>query len=341
MTGRELDFAVRRELRTLSKDNALGVARHLVMVGQLMDSDLSTAKAHAEAAVRRAARVASVRETRGLVAYHEGDWATALSEFRTARRLSGSHHLLPLMVDVERALGRPERAIELAGSPEVRTLSLADQVELRIVVSGIRRDLGQPSAAVLALQIPQLVPGSTQSWAARLYYAYAEALLASGEQEAAREWFGHALTADPDLVTDAAERLDELDGVVLVDLLGDEDTSEDSPGADSDSTDSPGADSDSTPQAPSAGQDGDETPDGDHTTESDATTDPGPLTDEPSTDEPSTDEPSTAEPIEEGQPTGEASDGEPPTDGMSDGEPTHAPQSPAGQPVTGGEEEQP
>lgn len=226
MTGRELDFAVRRELRTLSKDNAEGVAQHLVMVGQLLDTDLPKAKAHAETAVRRAARVAAVREARGLVAYAEGDWTVALSEFRTARRLSGSHHLLPLMVDVERALGRPHEAIELAGSPEVRTLSVADQVELRIVVSGIRRDLGQPQAALLALQIRQLVPGSTEPWAPRLYYAYAEALLANGERDKAREWFAHAVTADTDQVTDAAERLDELDGVEIlqmVDLLEDDD----------------------------------------------------------------------------------------------------------------------
>lgn len=223
MTGRELDPAVRRELGTLSKDYALTVGRHLVMVGRLLDTDLAAAKAHAEAAVRRAGRVAAVREARGLVAYREGDWTTALSEFRTARRISGSHHLLPMMVDIERALGRPERAIELAGTPEVRTLGVAEQVELRIVVSGIRRDLGQPSAAVIALQIPQLVPGETAPWAARLYYAYAEALLACGETDAAREWFEHAVTADTELTTDAAERLDELDGVVMVDLMAEED----------------------------------------------------------------------------------------------------------------------
>ncbi len=218
-----MDAAVRRELRTLSKDNAFGVSRHLVMVGQLMDTDLEAAKTHAEAAVRRAGRIAAVREARGLVAYREADWTTALSEFRTARRVSGSHHLLPMMVDVERGLGRPERAIELAGSPEVRTLSVAEQVELRIVVSGIRRDLGQPSAAVIALKIPQLDPGNTQPWAPRLFYAYAEALLATGDRDAARQWFGHAVTADTDLVTDAAERLDELDGVIMIDLLQDED----------------------------------------------------------------------------------------------------------------------
>lgn len=217
MTGFEIDRSVKNELRTLSKENAKGVGQHLVMVARLLDVDLDGARAHAETAVRRAGRVASVREARGLVAYREGDWALALSEFRTARRLSGSNHLLPLMVDAERALGRPERAIELAGSPEARTLELEEQIELRIVVSGIRRDMGQMDAAVVALRIPQLSRGRREPWAARLYYAYADALLARGDVSEARTWFSEAVDADAELQTDAAERLDELDGVVLID----------------------------------------------------------------------------------------------------------------------------
>ena len=39
----------------------------------------------------------------------------------------------------------------------------------------------------------------------------------------ARDWFSRAADADHELTTDAAERLDELDGVDVTDLLGDED----------------------------------------------------------------------------------------------------------------------
>ena len=69
------------------------------------------------------------------------------------------------------------------------------------------------------LQIPQLKVGSREPWAPRLFYAYAEALLAKGDEEGALTWFGHAASADLDGDTDAAERLSELDGTVLVDLL--------------------------------------------------------------------------------------------------------------------------
>ncbi len=213
---------MRAELRTLSKENAEGVAAHLVMVGTLLDVDPQAALAHAEAAVRRAGRVAAVREARGMVAYRLGDFVRALSEFRTARRLSGSTSLLPLMVDCERALGRPGRALELAASEAARTLSPEDRVELAIVVSGIRRDAGQLEAAAAGLEIPQLHSAARRPWTARLRYAYAEAQLALGHTDAAREWFTRAAEADEELTTDAAERLEELDGIRYTDLLGDD-----------------------------------------------------------------------------------------------------------------------
>lgn len=223
MTGKELDKGVRQQLRTLSKENAEGVAQHLVMASMLLESDdLEGAQAHAETAVRRAGRVPAAREALGLVAYRQGDWARALAELRTARRLSGSSHVLPLMVDCERGLGRPEKALELATSPEAGTLALEDRIELVIVISGIRRDLGQREAAVQVLEVPQLRAPARRPWSARLAYAYADALLEAGRPKEAREWFSRAVDVDEELQTDAAERLAELDGVVLTDLLGDE-----------------------------------------------------------------------------------------------------------------------
>jgi tetratricopeptide (TPR) repeat protein len=212
---------VHAQLRTLSKENAEGVAQHLVMVAALLEADeLEAALAHAETAVRRAGRVPAAREALGMVAYRQGDFARALSEFRTVRRLSGSSHLLPLMVDCERGLGRPERALDLATSPEARTLDPADRVELAIVVAGIRRDLGQLDAGLLALQIPELRAGS-RAGQHRLHYAYADMLLALGRTGEARAWFRKAVEGDTDGETDAVERLEELDGVVVLDLDAD------------------------------------------------------------------------------------------------------------------------
>ena len=222
ITGKELDRSVWREMRTLTKENAQGVAKHLVAAAMLLEDDSDLALAHAEHAARRAGRVAAVREALGLVHYRRGEFNDAIREFRTAKRLSGSNHLLPYLVDCERGLGRYERALDLAASPEARKLGEADNIELAIVVSGVRRDLGQPEAAQMVLRIPALERASRQPWAARLFYAYAEALLAAGAETEARDWFAKAIDADVEGQTDAAERVDDLDGLVLIDALDDE-----------------------------------------------------------------------------------------------------------------------
>lgn len=228
VTGAELDRPVRAQLRTLSKANAEMVARHLVMAGRLLGDDPQTAYAHAMAAQRRAGRVAVVREAVGVTAYHSGLWSEALSELRAARRMSGSSHQLPLMADAERGLGRPERALELAASPEAKSLSTAERVELTIVVSGARLDLGQAAAAVVTLQIPELTAKDTHAFTPRLRYAYAEALLAAGRAEEAIGWFAQASDSDLDGETEAEERLAELQGVVFTDLADDADADDES-----------------------------------------------------------------------------------------------------------------
>jgi len=75
---------------------------------------------------------------------------------------------------------------------------------------------------VLALQCPEL-RDTRQPWSARLFYAYADALLAADRADEARDWFTKAAEADLDDLTGAAERLAELDGVVYVDLEDAED----------------------------------------------------------------------------------------------------------------------
>jgi tetratricopeptide (TPR) repeat protein len=223
----ELDRAVRAELRTLSAVNAETVARYLVQVGRLLDVDPDAAYANAMAAQRRAGRVAIVREVTGIAAYRSGRYAEALAEFRAAKRLAGSVHLLPLMADAERGLGRPERALDLAAGAEARRLSPAEQVEMSIVVSGARRDLGELDAAVVALQTPAL-RSEKAPWWPRLAYAYADALEAAGRVDEARDWLARAAAADVEGETDAADRLAEYEGIgEMVDL----DPEDDDPGA--------------------------------------------------------------------------------------------------------------
>jgi tetratricopeptide (TPR) repeat protein len=190
----------------------------------LIDVDPKLALAHALVARRKASRIAAVREAAGLAAYHAGEWQTAIAELRTYHRMSGKQTHLAVLADCERALGRPERAIDLYRTADRSQLDAEEIVELLIVGAGARADLGQTDAAVAMLQVRELTSAPDAPWAPRLRYAYADALLNAGRREEAREWFARASEIDEELDTDAAERLLELDGIVLE---GDEDDDED------------------------------------------------------------------------------------------------------------------
>jgi HAD superfamily hydrolase (TIGR01450 family) len=209
----ELDRSVRDELRSLTRPLADTVAGHLVAAGRLIEEDPPAALAHALAARQLASRISAVREAVGVAAYHAGDWRTAIAELRTYHRMTGRFTHLAVLADCERALGRPERAIDLFRSAPLRSLEPPEAVELLIVVAGARADLGQHEAAVAMLQVPELTGSGW--WVPRLRYAYADALLAAGRPQQAREWFARTLDADEDGETDAADRMLELDGVVV------------------------------------------------------------------------------------------------------------------------------
>ena len=197
---KDLDRVARAQLKTLSKENADGVAQHLAMVARLIDDDPRLAHAHAVSAARRAGRIAVVRETLAITAYSIGDFALALRELRTYRRISGRDDQLPLMVDSERGLGRPDRALELGRSVARGSLAVEVQVLLAIAMSGARLDLGQTGAALDELQIPQLDPNTAFSWSPALFDAYAAVLEDLGRDDEAEEWWQRS-----DRATDAID----------------------------------------------------------------------------------------------------------------------------------------
>ncbi|MGX7762146.1 hypothetical protein ACWQ06_26270 [Streptomyces angustmyceticus] len=249
VTGEEIDKDVRQELLSLPKTLAEDVAKNLVMVAKLLDEDPEKAYGYSRVALRLASRVAAVREAAGFAAYAVGKYSEALAEFRAARRMTGSVELWPVMADCERGLGRPEKALAMAGEPEVHKLDKAGQVEMRLVAAGARRDMGQADAAVVTLQSPELASSAVHPWTARMRYAYADALLEVGREEDAREWFARALEADQGGTTDASDRLAALDGVEFTDALEESDESADGAdgGSDGGSDDSEGARDDEGP----------------------------------------------------------------------------------------------
>ncbi|WP_235923069.1 tetratricopeptide repeat protein [Corynebacterium lizhenjunii] len=208
--AQDLDPSVLQDLKSLAKDNADTVAKHMIMAAMWMDDDPQLALRHARAAKDRAGRVSVAREVNGIAAYRAGEWKEALAELRAARRMTGGPGLLAVMADCERGLGRPEKAIELSREPEAAALDPESAIELAIVVAGARHDLGQHESAVVTLQRANPSRDARGISACRLSYAYANALLLAGRQDEAKEWFEHTVAIDEGDWTDARERLEEL-----------------------------------------------------------------------------------------------------------------------------------
>src|SRR5262249_42497561 len=139
--ARDLDAEVRAELSSLARPVAETVARRLVAVGRLIDEDPIAALAHAVEARRLASRIGVVREAVGLAAYRAGEWQLAIAELRAYHRMTGRQTHLAVLADCERALGRPERAIDMFRNADRSQLDEAAAVELLIVAAGARGDL--------------------------------------------------------------------------------------------------------------------------------------------------------------------------------------------------------
>ncbi|MEI9512116.1 hypothetical protein WBQ80_00005 [Agromyces sp. CCNWLW213] len=214
--AKDLDRGARAELKTLTKENADWVARHLVAAAEALEDDPALAHRHALSASRRAGRIGIVRETLAITAYATGDFALALREFRTYRRISGSDEQLPLMVDSERGVGRPDRALELGRSVDRSTLPASVQVALAIAMSGARLDLGQPELALAELEIPQLDKDRAFSYSPALFSAYAEVLEELGRSDESAAWRDRARRAEAALAGEG------LDLVEVFDLEGEE-----------------------------------------------------------------------------------------------------------------------
>ncbi|MFC9983785.1 primosomal protein, partial [Microbacterium keratanolyticum] len=249
VTAFDLHPSARNELKTLSKENADNVARHLAMAAQLIDEDPALAHEHALAASRRAGRIAIVRETLAITAYGVGDFALALRELRTYRRISGKDDQIALMVDSERGIGRPDRALEEGRSVDRSTLDVGVRVALAIAMSGARLDRGERELALGELEIPELDPNRAYEWSPALFAARAAVLDDLGRHEEAAFWTHRAAVAgealgyggDEELLIEDMQLDDDLaDADADADAETADETVETSSGATDESSDEPG-----------------------------------------------------------------------------------------------------
>ena len=185
----ELDPQALVALETLSGPNRDIVARHLVMAGQLIDLDPQEAYKHAQAAVARAGRVDVVREAAALTAYASGRYEEALREVRAVRRMRGDASLRAVEADSERGLGHPEKAVEIVDAASTVGMELSEQVELVLVSSGARADLGQSDVGLVIVDdaLARLGDGADETLVRRLMEVKADRLRELGRDDEADE----------------------------------------------------------------------------------------------------------------------------------------------------------
>jgi hypothetical protein len=157
-----------------------------------------------------------------ITAYAVGDFALALRELRTHRRITGSDEQLPLIVDSERGVGRPDRALEEGRAVDLSTLSVSVRVQLAIAMSGARLDLGQTERALQELEIPEADPDRAFEWSPALFSARAAVLEELGRTDEAAEWERRAEIAANAL--DAAAGVADREVIVVeeIELIDDE-----------------------------------------------------------------------------------------------------------------------
>lgn len=168
----------------MSKENAELVAQHLVAASELIGVDPEAAHAHAQTAAARGSRVAGVREAAGIVAYHLGQYAEALRELRTHRRISGSDDNLPLIADAERGRGRPQKALEIFAEATEEKLGHDLFTELLMVAAGAHMDKGEVKEARALLETRSFA-GNASGTLVRLLSVYSDVIRMQGDAELA------------------------------------------------------------------------------------------------------------------------------------------------------------
>lgn len=210
----DLEASARRELRALGRANAENVARHLVMLQRLLDTDPELAHQHARYAASHAGRVAVVRESAGIAAYLSGHYQEALRDIRAARRLSGLDLHRAIEADCERALGNLDRALKAAQGADPAQLDDQEEAEIAMVVSGVRHEMGQTELGLVVIEEAILMFRGDRETLRRLHSVRADRLEELGrveEAEAVRVRIGEGPQEDEEEDVEVYDVVQEAD----------------------------------------------------------------------------------------------------------------------------------
>lgn len=169
--------------------------------------DYAAAYSHAKQAKTMAPRASVVREMSGLAAYRMGLWKEAAREISAYRRLSGRQDEDHIFADCERAIGRPDRALEILDESRDSETEEELVVERLLVAAGCLNDLGRHDDAVERLKAGPSNPPVVIEHHLRLWYALADSLERAGRRPEARVWWDLIYAEEPEFFDVASRRL--------------------------------------------------------------------------------------------------------------------------------------
>ncbi|MEX0834127.1 MAG: tetratricopeptide repeat protein [Actinomycetota bacterium] len=209
--GTGLPSDVREELRRVAKRGAgeRAAAALEKAVELLAKGDNSRAVAEAERAKALAPRSPAVREVLGLGYYGQERFREALSEMQAYRRISGRADQNHIIADAHRALGRPDKAAELA--EEAVRAKIPDEAKAEAVVVGASAlsDMGRTDQALALLHRFPTQSNLGRPFDLRIWYVTGDILDKAGRKEEAAKEFRKVVRHDSGAF-DAAERLAQL-----------------------------------------------------------------------------------------------------------------------------------
>jgi tetratricopeptide (TPR) repeat protein len=153
-------------------------------------------------------RVPAVRELAGLSAYRAGRWREAARHLRALDELADATEHMPVLMDCERALGRPKKVAELWSDLRHRSPDPDVLAEGRIVAAACLADSGDLDGAIamLASGGASKALRNPSDRHIRQWYLLADLFERAGDVPRSREYFDRVVRADPEAYDAAARR---------------------------------------------------------------------------------------------------------------------------------------
>ncbi len=194
-------------------------AAHREFLVRRMDAAVAAYDRHRFAEAARLARtvadevpsVPAVRQLAGLAAYRAGRYREAARQLEAYGVLTDDVDLVPVLMDSQRALGRPRRVADLWSDLRRSSPGAEPLAEARIVAAASLADGGDLSGAIALLSGAGVARAlrNPADRHLRQWYVLADLYERAGDLPRARQLFSRVVEADPESY-DAADRLDQL-----------------------------------------------------------------------------------------------------------------------------------